>query len=369
MSTGRQHSMRRLFVVWIATVCVSAIWAIGRPALSAASGSDSAGLELRIVGPEPEAARIQLVLKRLLDEQGVHARFFVTQDISIKEVLKPPADPTSIVGRIFIDLREPDAITLYMSNARAQSFAFREVRIEQGKSELAREAAGAIVDGAVRLLLSGGSLELSREGAEQALQAAHARPPLGSAPPARAVRATAAAPARTFQPWGFYGASAQASSAKSIVHGPGLGLEVLPGSKLHSTYSLQYQLPATFEGAGASARLSTLAARAGIAWNVAGGTRSRLSLAACAGVNLTWLSPRELEPGTVTLGKSRWIAAPMLRPVLTWQYEMPGWGFGVMTFLDIDPVGTRYTVRRRETQVVAFEPWRARPGIAALVAW
>jgi len=66
---------------------------------------------------------------------------------------------------------------------------------------------------------------------------------------------------------------------------------------------------------------------------------------------------------------SRWVAAVLLRPSVSWLYQVSGWGLGAMALLDVDLLGTRYTVRRSEAPLVIFEPWRARPGLAALVAW
>lgn len=356
---------------WLRFLALAVLGALMNVAHSARA-QELSRAEVHIVGQRSEAQRFQEVLEPLMQQQGVVAHFTFSPEISLKEVLRPPAHAAGLVARIFIDLREPEAVAIYLSNARAQSFAFRELPVEDGKSELAREATGAIVDAAVRVLMAGGSLELSRERAEQTLQGGTDIPvpsPRSGADrdgrpvPPRAGRL------RVLRPLAFYSASALGPKVKSISHGPGLGLEVLPDSRVRPAFSLQYQLPVTFEGPTLGARIWALAARAGAAVSLRGSAAARLSLSLSAGLDAVWLSPRVIDTGRATADGARLIAAGILRPSLDFQHQLPGFWLGAAAFMDFDVLGTRYTVRRGNARAVVFEPWRARPGLAASVTW
>ncbi len=331
---------------------------------STAQAASAAHAEVHLIGDAAEALRLKEVLKSLLVQQGLEPTFVVSPEVSLKEVLRPPASASGLVARIFVDLREVGALSIYISNGRAQSFVFREIAIDPDKNELAREAAGAVVDSAVRILINGGTLELSRERAAETLRAG-ATPE----PDPQRTRAPEQRPTRLLRPAAFYGASMLGAGAGSICHGPGLGLEVLPDARLRSVLLVQYQLPVSFDGPLVGARIWTLATRAGGAFTLLRSPRARLSVSVLAGLDAIWLAPRALEPGLAKAGSERLIAAVIARSGLEWRYRLGEWWVGLAAFVDFDVLGTRYGVRRGEALATIFEPWRARPGAALNLTW
>ncbi len=338
---------------------------------STAEAARAPQAEVHLIGDAAQALQLEVVLRSLLVQQGLEPAFVVSPEVSLKEVLRPPASASGLVARIFVDLREMGALSIYISNGRAQSFVFREITIDPDKNELAREAAGAVVDSAVRILINGGTLELSRERAAETLRA-------GVVPEVDARRTRdrerrrdieESPPKPLLRPAAFYGASLLGAGAGSICHGPGLGLEVLPEARLRSVLLIQYQLPVSFDGPLVGARIWTLATRAGGAFTLLRSARSRVSVSVLAGLDAIWLAPRALEPGLANAGSERLIAAAIARSGLEWRYRLGEWWVGLAAFVDFDVLGTRYGVRRGELLTTIFEPWRARPGAALSLTW
>jgi hypothetical protein len=340
-----------------------------------AAAAEAARADVRIIGERQQGQQFAEVLEPLLRQHGVAVSLQISQHISLREVLRPPSDTEGLVARIFVDLRDETTIALYISNAEAQSFAFREVRVERGRDELARETTGAVIDAAVGVLLAGGTLELSRERAERTLHEESRAAPTTPTPVATAATVPplreAPTPTRSrLRPIASYSAAVLSWNESVIAHGPGLSLELDPEQRFSPMASLQYQLPMTTERRPVGARWWALALRAGASATLARGTSSRLGLSLAPGVDAIWLAPRVTDSERASAGSARLIAAAMLRSGLMFEYELASLALGALAYVDLDLLGTRFTVRREQRgQLTIFEPWRARPGLGAAVSW
>ena len=251
---------------------------------------------------------------------------------------------------MWIDLREPSRVTLYLAGNKADRLLVRHVPLVDRIDEVAREEIAHIVEATVDALLIGGRLGVVTDESAGRRQRLHVpERPKGVSLDVGLGYAT--------QMW--------SSSSQPFLHGPAIfvGMAGRAGTVRPGVWmSGELRFPTTIEGDPISTRLDQGAVRAlGTAdWAVSRRWVLRAGLG--GGVDWVHIAPESKDGAKVDLQAPHFATVPMLRLLLSARYLFTSKSelfAGVAG--DFDCFNTRYLVQRESGDDVIFHPWRLRP--------
>src|SRR5439155_20029305 len=88
----------------------------------------------------------------------VSVRFATIASVDARQIMNDGADDPPSVARLWIDMREPGRVTLYLTGDRAARLLVRHVPLVTRIDEVAREEIAHIVEATVDALLVGGRI-------------------------------------------------------------------------------------------------------------------------------------------------------------------------------------------------------------------
>ena len=297
---------------------------------------------------------LEELVQELLRQFPVTLHWTRVAAVDPREVLAHRAVDPRVVARVWLDLSDPHRAYLYVVNA-SERFIVRQVPLQSGYDEIARESLAHILESVVDALLSGADIGVSRELAERQLaeRLPSVRAPL---PPPRTSRLPLSAAV-------YYRAGTW--SGDDAVHQPGLalGLSFPPARRLRGTVWLwaSYVAPLTWQGARAGAAFTGASVRltAGLEAKV----HPRVTLRAVAGPGLDALEVQSRPGPGIHAVRPFWTLAPMLTVVGMVDVRLGGplslvAGIGI----EADLAGTHYDILLADgTPQTTLSPWPLRP--------
>jgi hypothetical protein len=313
-------------------------------------------VEIKMVAPNENWPALQAVLSELLSRQQVTVRFASIASVDAHQILNEHSNDPPAVARVWIDLRDPNRVTLYLTGAREDRVLVRHVPLVTRLDEVAREEIAHIVEATVEALLVGGRIDIvADETYRKTVKAEPTVPP----PSERAPTGVALDLAIAYEAQGW-------SASTPLLHSAALflGVEARSGSLRPGAWiSGEYRFPTTIEGPLVSARLDQGAFRAVATLDWAAAKRWLLGLGIGGGIDLVRVSPSANAGANVDPAPAYFATLPMLRAMGVGRYAFtPRTELFAGIAVDYDLLGTRYLLHqdsRADTPV--FQPWRVRP--------
>jgi hypothetical protein len=307
-------------------------------------------VEVKLVASSDDGG-LEAALGELLGRLQVSVHFARIASIDTRQIMADHEGEAPAVARVWVDLREPSRVTLYLAGNKADRLLVRHVPLVDRIDEVAREEIAHIVEATVDALLVGGRLGVvTDESAVPKTPApAFERPPKGV----------------SLDVGLGYAAQAWSASSQPFLHGPAVfvGMVGRAGSLRPGVWmSGELRFPTTIEGDPISTRLDQGAVRAlGIAdWAVSRRWVLRAGLG--GGVDWVHIAPESKDGSKVDLQPAHFATVPMLRLLASARYLFTTKSelfAGVAA--DFDCFNTRYLVQRESGDDVVFHPWRLRP--------
>jgi hypothetical protein len=291
---------------------------------------------------------IEAALGELLGRLQVTVHFSRLPSIDSHQIMAEHEGEPPAVARVWVDLRDPARVTLYLAGDKADRLLIRHVPLIDHIDEVAREEIAHIVEATVDALLIGGRLGVVTD------EAPKVAPPVEHPPKGVSLDVGLG-----------YAAQAWSSSTQPILHGPAvfLGIAGRAGALRPGVWiSGELRFPATIEGDPISTRLDQGSVRAlGTAdWAVSRRWVLRGGLG--GGVDWVHIAPESKTGVKVDLQPAHFASIPMLRVLVSARYLFTTKSelfAGVAA--DFDCFNTRYLVQRESGDEVVFHPWRLRP--------
>ena len=264
-------------------------------------------VEVKLVAQSDDGG-LEAALGELLGRLQVSVHFARLGSIDTRQIMSDHDGETPAVARVWIDLREPSRVTLYLAGNKADRLLVRHVPLVDRIDEVAREEIAHIVEATVDALLIGGRLGVVTD--ESAVPK--------TAPPA---------PER---PKGVsldvglgYATQMWSDSSQPFLHGPAIfvGMAGRAGTVRPGVWmSGELRFPTTIEGDPISTRLDQGAVRAlGTAdWAVSRRWVLRGGLG--GGVDWVHIAPESKDGAKVDLQAPRFATVPMLRLLFSARY-------------------------------------------------
>jgi hypothetical protein len=323
-----------------------------------------------LAGEPSGASAVESILRERLAQSGLDVRFASIEAVDPAAVVTPVGAQDDELARIWIDLRAPERITLYLVDGKRERVLVRHFA-RHDNPEVAREELGHVVELALVALRAGERIGIGREAARAELVPAAAAPPPVPPPPfVPAERPQPAPPApratTNLSAGAFYEAEAYAAGPE-LWSGPGLVGELRrkrPGAKLGygALLSAQYRLPSRAEAAAASSmRFEGGAVHALAVGSLALSRPAELSLGLGGGLDLVHAEARGGGLSEVRFADGSLRALPNLRALARWEYAVPSLRVFLGVGVDVPLQSARYLLARPGESVVLFEAWSARP--------
>ncbi|HEY3497929.1 MAG TPA: hypothetical protein VGK73_24690 [Polyangiaceae bacterium] len=379
-SPARPRSKRRaLRNAWVLALCAPCVALASLPAWAEpgpdGSGSSTSGTapssqsaaNIVLVGDLGEDEELVLLLRELLEQQGVAAQ------VTKAKTFDPGALFADLDGardiRVFVTLREFDDARLYFRGPLGDRYLLRRLTLARGLDAVGRELLGQVVESSVAALLHS-SEGLSREQATRAI----AREADASEAPrvAAGARPTEPPPAPKKTEREFHAAVRYALSWSGtevgLAHGPGivLGLRyrARPGFGFELAFERFFPQSLTTDALDADVQKTSFRALcelglpfAEVHW-VAFGFGPALELSR--------LRPLTAEAG-VTLAPPSTDVAPALRLELRYFFSAGPAQLGAAAQLDIGLVKTHYDLAEASGRRELAAPALLRPGAAVSI--
>jgi hypothetical protein len=313
-------------------------------------------VEIKSVAPSENWPALEAVLTELLARLQVSVRFSVVPTVDPRQIMSERSDDPPSVARVWIDMHDPNRVTLYLTGDRADRMLVRHVPLVTRVDEVAREEIAHIVEATVDALLVGGRIGVATD--EVIRPAPKPEPP---PPPPRERRPVG--------PWLELGVAYEAQfwqaarpplhSAAFFVGAGGRAGVLRPGVWI----SGEYRFPTTVENPLVNARLEQGAFRAVASLEWAASARFRIGAGVGGGLDLVRITPDVNEGARVDAAAARSAAIPMLRALLIGHFAFGSRSEAFAGFAaDYDLLGTRYILRdASNADVPVFEPWKLRP--------
>jgi hypothetical protein len=316
--------------------------------------------EITFVSASDDFQGLQTVLADLLARLEVTVRFTRISTVDTRQILTEHANDPLAVAHAWIDLRETNRVTLFLSGPRQDRMLIRQVPLVAHIDEVAREEIAHIVESTVDALLVGGRIGIATD------EAVGPRAPVPFAPRAYAGPRLDLGVGYEAQVW---------SGASPPLHGPAVFFGFTAGSgivrgglllsgqfRLSDTVSSTLTATATAPASTVSARLDQGAAR--LLGVVDAALWRRWTLRGGLGGGVDWVRIAPFGTGSTNFQPSaaRMTMVPMLRGLLSMRYALTPRSdafFGLGS--DFDLIDSRYFVRRGVEEPVIFHPWRLRP--------
>jgi hypothetical protein len=337
----------------------------GRARAEGSATDPSRHVEVVTAGRAEEAQPLESVLRELLARLDVNASFARASEIDARDRLGRRTEAAVAVAHVWIDLRRPDAVLLYIADRGLDRVLVRRVPTGKGIDEVAREELAYIVQATVDALLQGGQIGVAVERtgigpAEPRREAPPAPPPLEGPPPA-----TVDAPSNHVFAVGV-GYEAQAWTSSQVpLHGPVVSLalalgvgEARPGVVL----SGQWRFPVTIERDPIGLRLDEEAIRLAATLDIALGRHWAFRWLGGGGVDIVHVVPIAFAPKTATLDSPRISVSPVARAAAFLSFEFAAGKRATLgAASELDLVDTRYFIDRGSLSDTVLRPWRVRP--------
>jgi hypothetical protein len=351
------------------------------PRPAAAQSAPSKDVEVVAAGEPQVVDAFEQRLRLLLREYPVQVRWTIAREFRPRDVFV--TEEQAALARIWLDARATSRIVIYLVDDAHERFLVRVVPLESGYDEVARESVGTIVQSSVEALLAGASVGVTRQAAEEQVQAIEPAPKPAPpneraqhTPPPKAVESKAA-PARPSEADVFaldLGYRAHVLDRSPLVlHGPELGVALgvarPEGWQLTAQFALGYRVPVRWsaEGVGASFQGAALRVASGVRHAL--GPQNALALLLTAGVDWLHVTPR------VTSSDERARAAfevfqPALGLTLEWQlsfsHRLAAWlALGV----ERDVLGNHFDVQSAGQRRTVLQPWVVSPVASLGLRW
>lgn len=335
--------------------------------------------ELILVGQASSEPALRLVLRELLERDGVHPTFTLAPHFVAETLLAEPDADGRV--RVFITLADAQLARLYLRGPFGRRFLLRELLLRNGLDELGRESIAQVVATSTQALLHS-SAGVDRETAKadvmrtQTRSAAPTVPPVEPAfvPSARPAPATAPARVRLRYELGLRGSAAWNGAALRARRGGGAEAaltEELPARLLvrerlvFEQFALQQLRPSELI---AQVRTSALRLGVDLGRPYARGEHALLGGVA-VGLDLLHVSPQRARDPSWALAKRRIDVVPMLRAELRYERRFSVLCLSAAAYADVVLVDSQFEVREGERTRRVAHPWRVSPGLALSLGW
>jgi hypothetical protein len=317
-------------------------------------------VEIKMVAPSESWPALQAVLSELLTRLQVSVRFASIPSVEARQIMNERSDDPPSVARVWIDMRDPTRVTLYLTGDRADRLLVRHVPLVTRLDEVAREEIAHIVEATVDALLVGGRIGVVTDEVMPSKMKEEPRP-------------QERLPGVTLDLGVGYEAQVWSSFTRPLHTAAAfVGVEARTGQLRPGVWaSGEYRFPTTLEHELVTARLdqgsvrvvATLGWTPSRKWLVGVGLGGGFDIVRIA-ANAASQGGAMPAPDTVALEDPRVAVVPMLRAMAFAKYAISTRtdifiGLGG----DYDLYGTRYLLRdpNTGTDIPIFEPWRVRP--------
>src|SRR5204863_4530285 len=120
-------------------------------------------VEIKLVAPSESWPALETVLSELLARLQVSVRFATIASVDARQIMSERSDDPPSVARVWIDMHEPNRVTLYLTGDRADRMLVRHVPLVTRVDEVAREEIAHIVEATVDALLVGGRIGVATD--------------------------------------------------------------------------------------------------------------------------------------------------------------------------------------------------------------
>lgn len=333
------------------------------------------GIEL--AGAPENVSAVEDILRERVALAGLDVELTPVDAVDPVAVVSATSGKDGELAHVWIDLRAPERITLYLVDGKRERVLVRHFARHENP-EVAREELGHVVELALLALRSGERIGVGRDAARADLVPEPPSPPPApiaispSLPPAEQKEPPPPRPAPLTHLRGavFYEAEAYAGGP-DVWSGPGLAGELRrtpPSSKLSYgvLVSAQYRLPASAGGASAtSMRFDGGAAHVLAVGSVALSKPAELALAVGGGLDLLHAEARGEPRSDVRFTEASTRLLPTLRAMVRYEHALPSVRLFGGVGIDVPLDSARYVLARPGERVVLFEAWSARPFLAA----
>lgn len=317
---------------------------------------------------------VESVLRERLAWPGLEVSFDAVEAVDPAAVVMLSGAQDDELARVWVDLRAPERITLYLVDGKRERVLVRHFA-RHDNPEVAREELGHVVELALVALRAGERIGIGREAAREELAPSVAASSPPSPPvPSPAAEAPPSAPRRRttthVHAGAFYEAQAYAAGPE-IWSGPGVLVELrrrAPGARFGygALLSGQYRLPSNADGAGASMRFEGVAVHALAVGTLAISKPAELALGIGGGLDFLHAEARgdrtsDFGEGGVRFADGSLRALPTLRALVRYEHAVPSLRLFAGVGLDVPVTSARYVLARPGETVALFEAWSARP--------
>jgi hypothetical protein len=325
--------------------------------------------QIVMVGSVQDSAELRLVIRELLQRDGVEPEFTLSARFTPEALLAEPDSDGRV--RVFISLPSPSLAQLYLRGPFGHRFLLRELALREGLDELGRESIAQVVASSTQTLLHTRA-GIDREAARAGLTREPAPEPAVAAEPPAATRSATPEPlplqleilARASGAW------TGAALHERLGGGLELGVRELLRATLHLRQRLLFEQFAVqhLHTHGLEAEVRASALRLGLDVLRAWGPHS-FGGGLLAGVDLLAIKPKKTSDPAWSLAEQGIDAVPMLRAELGYERQFGALALGCSVYADVALIDSYYEVREgSEVQRVAH-PWRVAPGLALRLGW
>jgi hypothetical protein len=335
---------------------------------SFAQPSVDQAVDVVIAAGDADAQAMRAVVAELIGRLRLTANVSFSTGVIAAEVITPRAGAEPRTARAWIDLTQPERVTLYLVDRDWERVLVRHVRKVTGHDELAREAIGHILETAVDALAHGATIGVARE------QVGSDEPQAPPSLPSASLAPGLAPPRAAGPPHGEIGAAVESEMLASDVVATGPAADVYIGAdrgrlRLGGWLTLQYRLPVVVNAAPLGVRLDGASLRALATVDAPAGKRLAFRFGIGAALDATHMTPRlEGKPDTM-VAKDQDFAVLVARISAGAVARLSA--HLVLTFTvscDVDPSGTRYVALVQGTETTVLSPWPARPALSLGIA-
>jgi hypothetical protein len=323
-------------------------------------------VEVISAGRGEDAQPLEGVLRELLARIEVTASFTRAAEIDARDRLSRRTDAGGAIAHVWIDLRRPDGVLLYIADKGLDRVLVRRVPLTHGVDEVVREELAYIVEATVDALLQGGQIGVAVDRTSFAATEARSEP--ASPPPPRPVPSSPAELPGTSALALAAGYEAQAwASGQELSHGPRVLVELRAGSgdaRPGLSLSGQLRFPKTIEGSPIGLRLREEAVRLCITLDVALAHGWAFRWLLGGGADIVHTTPVAFGPQAASTDAPGTAADPVARALAAVVHEFAdGKRLAVGAAAEFDLLDTQYYVERGAARDVVLHPWRMRPSV------
>src|SRR4051794_15777432 len=148
---GTKAARRASLIVFLLGVVLAMSERSGRAA-ELADEAPPRHVEIKMVAANESWPALQAVLSELLSRLQVTVHYTSIASVDAHQILNEHSEDAPSVARIWIDMRDPTRVTLYLTGAREERVLVRHVPLLTRLDEVAREEIAHIVEATVEAL-------------------------------------------------------------------------------------------------------------------------------------------------------------------------------------------------------------------------